>query len=479
MNFTIAELREATGGILHHGEPGRPIHRICTDTRILREGEAFVALDGKNFHGETFIAEALRKGASGVITTASPDKSFPEDRFFIQVKDSLEALGDVAREWRRVVDPTVCALTGSAGKTTTKEMIAHICREKFRCLSTQGNFNNLIGLPLTLLRLEEEHEVAIVETGMNQAGELMKLAQIALPDISVITNIGNAHIGNFGCVEGLIRAKAELFEAMPRHGTAIINADCPHASMMAEAFDIPELVISYGQNEEADVRAENVTLCAPFGYTFDLKILDTRRHVHLKVFGRYQLSNALAAAAAAATLGVGPEEIARRLEDFEAPDMRSRTEWLDGIFIVSDCYNASPDAMIASMNSLKDVSGIARRFAVIGDMRELGEHSEKYHRNAGIALAEAQIDYLCTYGKDSIFVHEEAERKGIAAKHFESREEIAEFLHSRLERNDALIIKGSRDMKLEEVLRRLKEMRAAVRNGDSALQPTEENSGPC
>ncbi len=468
MNLTVGEIREATKGRVLWGDPKQVVRKICTDTRLLREGETFLALRGPNFKGDDFVDQAVSQGAQGIISmsaTMKPDMR--EDSFFLEVDDTLTALGDIAREWRRVVDPTVVALTGSAGKTTTKEMLAYICRGEFEMLATEGNYNNRVGLPLTLLRLREEHELAIVETGMNMAGELTELARISIPDISVITNVGNAHIGNFGTQEKLIAAKAELFEASPRDATAVINADCPHCSIMAEAFRIPEMVITYGQNKKADVQAKNVRLAEPYGYEFDLQILEEVLPVHLKVYGRFQVSNALAAIAAAATLGVSPETIADKLCRFNAPEMRGHTEWFDGIFMISDCYNASPDATISSLQSLNDVAGINRRFAVLGDMAELGEHSERFHRIVGAAVAEAHIDYLCTIGEYSEYIREEAEKSGIAAKQFDSAEEIAEFLNRKLGPSDGMIIKGSRMLKLEQVLLRLKELRSMVQQGEA------------
>ncbi len=466
MNLTLLEIAEATRGVIRIGNPEDVALKLCTDTRTLKYDELFVALNGKNFRGENFLSQAIDKGAMGVVTELDrvPD-DFPLNKCFVQVDDTTQALGDIARAWRDVVNPTVCALTGSAGKTTTKEMLAYLCREDFDLLATQGNLNNLIGLPLTLLRLKEEHCLAVVETGMNQAGELTRLAEIARPDIGIITNVGNAHIGNFGSVEKLIAAKAELFEAMPKDSTAVINADCPHCAIMSEAFDIPSMVITYGQNSKSDVQANNLKLEKPYGYRFRLRILDWEDEILLKVFGRYQVSNALAAAAGAAIIGVDPNSIAERLERFVAPSMRANTEWLDGSLIISDCYNSSPDATITSLRSLNDLNQMNRRLAVIGDMHELGDLSEKYHRQVGEAVAEAKIDYLLTYGEMVRATEEAAESQGIATRHFENKEEIADFLHHKLEKDDVLIIKGSRTLQLEEVIRRLKELRSEARTG--------------
>ncbi len=471
MNLTLTELCEAAGGRLTRGNPEDRAGKLCTDTRILRPGEVFVALNGPNFVGAQFLPEAVRKGAQGAICALEePPEDFPADRFFVSVPDATDALGDIAREWRRIVDPRVIAVTGSAGKTTTKEMLAFICRGEVEMLATEGNFNNLVGLPLTLLRLKEEHELAIIETGMSFPEELTRLTEICIPDAAVLTNIGNAHIGNFGNLEDLIRGEAEIFEAMHAGGTAILNADCPHTSIMTEAFPLPGTMITYGQNDAADVRATNVRLAKPWGYQFDLHVLDETHPVHLKMYGRFQVSNALAAAAAAAFAGVSPGVIAERLSEFNAPAMRAQVEWFDGVLIVSDCYNASPDAVVRSLWSFNDVHGLRSRVAVLGEMKELGGHEEKYHRLIGVTAAEAQLDALCTIGGSARFACEEAEQRGVAARHFEDVEELAEFLHRHLRSGDGLMIKGSRALRLENVLRRFREIRSAVREGD--MTPT-------
>jgi UDP-N-acetylmuramoyl-tripeptide--D-alanyl-D-alanine ligase len=466
MNFTIGELLQATGGLLHLGLWNTPAGRICTDTRTLQPGETFVALSGKNYRGIEFIPEALARGAAGVLACSTLPADYPRDRFYIEVQDTQAALGDIAREWRRVVNPKVVAVSGSAGKTTTKEMTAHICRPYLQTLANEGNLNNLIGLPITLLRLQEQHELAIIEVGMNQPGELTRLTELCIPDIAIITNVGNAHIGNFGSLKGLIAGEGEILRAMSEDGTAIINADCPHASMMAEVIDRPNLIISYGQHERADVQALNVRLAQPYGYEFDLRFLDEVLPVRLNVFGRYQVYNALAAAAAALHVGIEPEQIVERLEEFDPPRLRSQAEWIDGIFIIADCYNASPDATMTALRSMQDVSGLERRVALLGDMLELGEFAEQFHRQVGAVVAEAKFDLLCTVGEMSRITSHEAEKRGVAVAHFASSVEAAEFLSSELRSNDGLVVKGSRGVRLEEALRAFRELRSAIRNGE-------------
>jgi UDP-N-acetylmuramoyl-tripeptide--D-alanyl-D-alanine ligase len=468
MKFTIGELLAATGGVMHQGLWELPSGRICTDTRTIQPGDTFLALNGKNYRGSAFVDEALQKGAAGVIALGPLPSGYPLDRFFISVKDTTDALGDIAREWRRVVDPTVVAVSGSAGKTTTKEMLAHICRASTPMLANEGNLNNLVGLPLTLLRLREEHELCVIELGMNQPGELTRLTEICIPDIAIVTNVGNAHIGNFGSQEALIKGESEILRAMPRSGTAVVNFDCPHASMMAEAINRPDVLISYGQNKKADVQARHVRLTKPYGYEFKLQILDEIVDVRLNVFGRYQVYNAMAAAAAAMAIGIEPSVVAERLSTFEPPALRSETEWFDGIFIIADCYNASPDATVHAVRSMADVSGIARRVAVLGDMYELGTHTEKFHRQVGSVVGDSRYDQLVTVGEHSRAISEEAAKRGVAVRHFTDSDAAADFLQEFLQAHDGVVVKGSRGIRMENVLRRFKELRSAQRNGDLA-----------
>lgn len=466
MKMTLEQIVKATGATLHHGDPSRHAGRICTDTRTLQPGDTFLALSGRNFRGDDFIPQAIEKKAAGIISHhGTTDLGLSDGVYHLSVADTTRALGEIGRQWRMIVNPRLAAITGSAGKTTTKELFAFLCMGDGAVHATEGNFNNFIGLPLTLLRLREEHRMSIVEVGMNHSGELRRLADICKPDVGILTNIGNAHIGNFGSLGKLIAAKAELFEGLDPEATAVLNTDCPHSAVMGEAFRIPKNIVMYGQDSKADVRAEGVRLVKPFGYEFTLVIGDFRESVHLKVYGRFQVSNALAAAAGAWTMGISPSRIAERLSEFNAPEMRAQTEWFDGVFIVTDCYNASPASVISTLQSLSDVHGIGRRFALLGDMKELGEYSRKYHEEVGIATAEAGIDFLVTYGSEASIIMEEAARRGVPSRHFDDPEEAADFLSCKLEAGDALLVKGARVLKLEDILMKFKEIRVSLREG--------------
>lgn len=466
MNLTLDQICKATGAELVQGDATCLAGKICTDTRTIQPGDTFLALSGMNFKGDDFIPQALEKGAAGIISHRDfGTVTIPSNVYHLAVGDTTRALGEIGRQWRLIVNPRLAAITGSAGKTTTKELFAFLCRADLNVHATEGNFNNFIGLPLTLLRLKPEHKVSIVEVGMNHSGELRRLADICKPDVGILTNIGNAHIGNFGSLSKLIAAKAELFERLDPEATAVLNTDCPHSAVMGEAFRIPKNIIMYGQDSKADIRAEGVRLVRPFGYEFTLVIGDVRERVHLKVYGRYQVSNALAAAAGAWTMGISPGRIAERLEEFNAPEMRAQTEWFDGIFIVTDCYNASPASVISTLQSLSDVHGLGRRFALLGDMKELGEYSATYHKEVGMAVAESGVDFLVTFGKDSEIIMREASSRGISSRHFSDADEAADFLSCKLESGDALLVKGARALKLEDIILKFKEIRVSLREG--------------
>jgi UDP-N-acetylmuramoyl-tripeptide--D-alanyl-D-alanine ligase len=463
MNFTIEQVLQFTGGELLCGSRAQRIGRICTDTRTIQPGETFLALNGPRFHGDDFVEEALYRGAAGAISSRdSIDEKFPIDRYHVRVADTERALGDIARAWRRTMAAKVIAVSGSSGKTTTKEMLSHICAASRSTLSTRGNLNNLIGLPGTLLELNESHEMAVIETGMNVPRELARLGEICDPDIAIVTNIGNAHIGNFGSLENLILCEGEIVEVLRRDGVAVLNSDCPNVRKLPSLLPMPEQVVTYGVGEEAHVRAVNIKPMQPVGYRFDLTANGESVTIVLGIYGRYQIYNVLAASAAALAAGFELPQIAAALENFQPPKLRSQAEWSDGVLIISDCYNASPDATIKSLASLTDVSGIRRRIALLGDMNELGAQSEELHRETGRAVAAARIDVLCAFGKQAGWIAEEAARGGVVTHRLEDREEAAQFVGTLLKEGDALLVKASRTVGLEKVLERVRELRRAA-----------------
>lgn len=467
--FVAADLAKACGGEIVHGNPDTPFEFVDTDSRTARKNSLFWALDGPRYRGEDFAADAFAKGATGIACERRPVSGVSSDGVIILVKDTLRAYGDVANWWRRKVAPKVVAVSGSAGKTTTKEMLAHLCRGTMNVLHTTGNLNNLIGLPRTILDLDPSHEIAILELGMNQPGELTRLTRIAEPDFGIITNIGNAHIGNFGSQKALIAGEAEIFQTMRKDGVGILNADCPHCAMLPESFRTPDNIITFGQEKKADVRAEEIERISPYGYRFILRVLDSEEAVvTVPLYGRYQVMNVLAAAATAIALSMDIEDVARGLNSFRPPAMRSELEYLDGITVVKDCYNASPASMVESLRSLVDMHGPKRRIAFLGEMAELGAMAEHFHREAGAAAAAAKFDLLVCVGANMRHAIDEAKRAGVACEFFDSTDSAAAFLAKELRTDDVLLVKGSRVNKLERGLERLRELRANVRNGVEA-----------
>ncbi len=451
MELTIGQIVSATKGVLKRGDETTLVTHVGTDTRTLHAKEMYVGLKGETFDGNTFTEQALEKGAFGVLTSRTDlDASAPGNGFIIAVEDTTRALGLMARAWRRIVSPMVVAITGSSGKTTTKDMAAHLCRGEMEILATEGNKNNHIGLPLTLIGLERKHETAIVELGMNHSGELRALTGIADPSIGVLTNIGDAHLGNFANIEELRMAKSELFATMKRSTTAVINADCPNSQKLRERQVLPWEVIEFGETHDAQVRATNVRPAKPFGYEFDLRFFQYKKlSARIQVFGHYQIQNVLAAATVALLLGVPPETIAERLGTFEAPRMRSNLRELGGVRVIEDCYNASPSAMIASIYSFAELECTGRRFVLLGDMYELGDFAESQHRRVGAAAASPKIHHTFCVGAQARWIAEEAEKHGATALHFETIEDAVTALLETLQPGDSILVKGSRRARLE------------------------------
>ncbi len=464
MKIGIAELVAATGGTTNGCDATASGSGIATDSRTIRRGEWFLALDGPNHRGSDFIAAALAAGAAGVVTH-DYEAAVALDAPAVIVSDSLRALGDIALAWRRHNGARILAVSGSSGKTTTKEMLAHVMRGAVSAVVTEGNRNNLVGLPQTLFRLEESTRLGVVELGMNHPGELERLTEICDPDIAIITNIGNAHIGNFGGLDALIRGEAEIITAMRQNGTLLLNASCPNHAKLVERYHYQGRVITFGCGPDAEVRAENVRPIEPHGYRFDLVTAEGRASVIVPVFGRYNVDNALAAAAAALAAGLDLKWIAERISTFATRAMRSEIEYFDGLTIVKDCYNASPAAMLRSIGSAADVPHVRRRVALVGDMLELGEHAQHYHREVGIAAGHAGLDLVCAVGEWTPLIVEEASRLGVRAEHFPDARAAANFLAQELEPGDLLLVKGSRGNRLEQCLDMFRETRAAIRNG--------------
>lgn len=430
---TAALARSVNGRLLREGNSA--IHGAAVDSRRVLPGNVFFALPGEHTDGHWFLRDAVERGAAALVVTQDVDADGLGDASLIVVGDALLALHLAAAEWRNRFDPLVVGVTGSLAKTSTKEQIAEVLSERWNVLRNTANENNEIGLPLTLMRLTPEHEVAVLEMGMYQAGDIAPLAALARPSIAVVTAVRGTHLERAGSIEAIERGKRELVETLPRTGTAVLNADDQRVARMAKAAPSGVDVITYGFDEGADVTAADVESLADRGMRFRLVTGIGEVDVETSSLGRHSVHNALAAAAVALTVGLDLDTIAAGLaRPFDMPH-RSKLIDLGPFKVLDDSYNASPDSMIAALDLLASLPG--RHVAILGEMLELGEASEAEHRRVG-DCARRQADLFIGVGPFG------GERR--------SKEWLLENIEETVAPGDTVLIKGSRGAAMEELL---------------------------
>ncbi|KYZ77101.1 UDP-N-acetylmuramoyl-tripeptide--D-alanyl-D-alanine ligase [Anaerosporomusa subterranea] len=443
--FLLQEVLTATGGSASSDKMTR-FCSISTDTRLLQPGSLFIALSGEHFDGHNYLNTAAENGAVGVIVSRR-DIAVPAGVIVIVVADTRRALQDLARFHRQRFSGPVIAITGSNGKTTTKDMTAAVLSSRLSTLKTQANFNNEIGLPLTLLRLDQSHQVAVVEMGMRGKGEIQELAAIALPTIGVVTTVGETHIELLGSVENIAAAKAELVEAIPEDGTVILNGDNPLVRAMAKKT--PAKIVFYGM-VDAEVTAKAI-IQTETGMSFDCCWPNQSFRVDLATFGRHNIYNALAAIAVGRELGLTPAEICQGIASFVPDGMRLQVQAIGQYRVINDAYNASPLSMAASIEALKDIAA-GRTVAVLGDMLELGDFAVEAHRKIGEKLAAQRIDLVITVGNLSRNIAQAAMEVGLHVEACDNHEAARQMLKKFLRAGDTVLLKGSRGMKMEQLL---------------------------
>ncbi len=445
------------GGEVIYGNPLARARGVSSDSRSVSAGNLFVPLRGPNFDGHNFIRETLIKGAAGSLVQRGFESTAPANgasTFLIRVEDTLRALGDLARFWRNRLPVTVIGITGSNGKTTTKEMTARILSGPFKVLQTEGNFNNLIGLPLMLLRLSPEHEIAVLEMGMNAPGEIARLREIAEPRISTITNIGRAHLEFLGDLDGVARAKGELWDKLTPEDCIAVNVD--DARIVALAATAPSCRITFGMVQHADVHGENLRVEPGRGTSFSLSMNGKKKDVLLGVFGSHHVYNALAAAALASAAGAEWHEILGGLENFQPYHGRGEIIRLRGnVCILNDTYNSNPDSLRASLAAFAEMKGQRRGLVVLGDMLELGSASDQAHEEAGRAIVEMGFGRLYFVGEHAPEFARGANVRavnGIRVQVARKPDELLETLEKAIEPGDWIFIKGSRRMRMEKIV---------------------------
>ena len=426
---------------------------VSADSRTLLPGEMFFALRGERCDGHDYVADALGRGAAAAVVERDVAVPGKVRDCVVRVPDVLKALGDSARAFRRAWGGKIVAVTGSNGKTTTREMIHHILSQEMACKRSPKNYNTNVGLPLTLFQAEPRERVLVVEMGTNAPNEIAEMARIAEPDVGVITNIGHSHLEGLGSREGVALAKAELIEGLNPGGAAFLNADDDWFEMLSGRSNAP--VISYGLGEKADLRGSAVQRRRG-GLAFTA---GGSARVKLSVPGRHNVHNALAAMAVARYFGVPLDVSATRLADVRLPALRYEVRRIQGVTVVSDCYNANPDSMRAALETFRGQKTEGRRIAVLGDMMELGAESERLHEVVGEAAARARLDGLWAVGDYARHVAQAAERSGLSGRTFcaPRLEDIETDLLRELQRGDALLIKGSRGARMERLVEKLED----------------------
>ena len=419
------------------------ITKISTDSRDIDEGTLFVALIGERFDAHDFVADVLEKGAKAVVCS----KNLGDDPRIIYVEDTGKALLDIAHGYRKTFDIPFIGLTGSVGKTTSKGMIYAVVNKKFNAHRTAGNLNNEIGVPKTLFCLEDYHEAAVIEMGMNHFDEISRLSKTVEPTIACITNVGTAHIENLGSREGILKAKCEILHGMKKGSTLIINGDNDMlATLKSDDYDLMRFGID---GENLSMKATNIRPDATGTY-FTAVYDGEETEVFVPSVGIHNVYNALCAMCVGVKLGYTLSEAASGIADFEPEGMRQKITKINDITFIEDCYNANLDSMKASLDALATINK-GKAYAVLGDMLELGEFSEEAHRQVGEKASSVGCECVLTYGELSRYICDEAIKNGCKAIAYDNKEEMAEFLFENLKKGDTVLFKGSRGMRMEEI----------------------------
>jgi UDP-N-acetylmuramoyl-tripeptide--D-alanyl-D-alanine ligase len=463
MTWTIDDILDATRGELAAGARGRSFDSIGIDSRTITARAVFVAIRGDVHDGHRFIGEVLNQGIRGIVVrrdrvdAVRALREMHGDVACVAVADTNRSLGDLGGFHRRRSPAAVVAITGSNGKTTTRRMAAEILSRRFTVLEPAKNLNNQIGVPLTLLRLEPTHQWAVLELGTNQPGEIARLSEICTPDIGVITNIGPAHLEGLGSLEGVLQEKSALVAGLAPGGRAVLNADDPRLRSLAGASGAGALL--FGCSADAAVRAEQIQE-TEHGIRFQLLLPGRRTAVQLQAFGRFMVHNALAAAAVGYALGLDAADIRAGLEAFIPVGGRMDvSELAGGIHLIDDTYNANPASMEGAMHALHRLRGTARSLLVLGDMRELGRDAAARHREVGRLAARSGAAKLLACGDFAADVAAGARQGGMAAADIVigSRAEVQAALLQVLQAGDWLLVKGSRAMGMEAVVRAVRD----------------------
>lgn len=441
---TLGKLLE---GVAETAYPDLPVNCITTDSRKIEKGCVFIAVVGERFDGNDFVMEALEKGAAAAVVS----RHFDDDRC-IWVPNTLDAYSAMACNYRKQFHPLVVGVTGSVGKTTTKEMVAAILSKFGKTLKNEGNRNNEIGLPETVLKLDESTELAVFEMGMSALGEISRLSRCAMPYAGIITCIGVSHIEMLGSQENILKAKMEILDGMPADGLLVLNGDDPFLNSVRDSLTCRVATFAV-DNDSCDVTAREIS-CKTFPSTFTIRDKEHGSfYVTIPCSGIHAVKDALAAYTLATRLGLDPGTCASALSEYAPSGMRQRFRTVRGITVIEDCYNANPDSMEASLKTLADLPCNGIKIAVLGDMLELGDISDDAHRKTGALAGTLGLDILLCCGEKMKLAAETAAEAGVSCvRHFEDKMEIADYLRECAHAGDMVLFKASRGMALEDIM---------------------------
>lgn len=463
MNLTIKQAADSCGGKLccAEGKENMQLQGAVLDSRKVEAGYLFFATKGERVDGHTFIPKAVELGAACVVCEKEPESIADGAVPYILVEDSFQALKDIAEFYRESLDITVVGITGSVGKTSTKEFIAGVLSEKFQVLKTEGNFNNEVGLPLTILRIRKEHEVAVLEMGISEFGEMHRLSKVAKPDICVLTNIGQCHLENLKSRDGILKAKSEIFDFMSEFGYVVLNGDDDKLATLDKVQGMRPIrfgLCESSTDKERDVYATDIVSKGLFGSEATMHLEGKEYPIEVMLPGQHMVYNALAAACVARLLDMTAEEIQSGLKNVQPVGGRSHIIRAEKYTIIDDCYNANPVSMKAAIDLLTTAEG--RTVAILGDMFELGTNENALHEGVGTYAVEHDVDVLLCVGSLSRYLYDGAMKAWDAAgdiRYFETKEELLEELPDILDEGDTILVKASHGMHFEEVVQKLEE----------------------
>ncbi len=451
--LTVKEVIKAVRGKLICGNQRGEISGVSIDSRTIKRGEIFFALKGERFDGHDFLQEVIEKGAKAAVV--SKKKKFATKITIIKVAHTLTALQELAKFYRRKFNPVVVGVTGSNGKTTTKDMLKALLLSKYRVVATPGNYNNIVGLPLTLFEISPGTECLVLEMGTNHAGEIKRLAEISLPQMGVITNISATHLQFFRCISNVLSAKMELVQLLPAQGKVVLNIDDVH--LRSQFKRIKQEIITFGTNPQANVRASDVVVSSPGEkerLSFSVHTGRDRKEFDLNCLGRYNIYNALAAIGVAKEFGISLSLMVDVLREFKFPKLRMEKLKYGEVTIINDAYNANPTSVKAALSELISSFPSQRKIVVLGDMLELGRMSRKFHEEIGKIVATSPIYSLITIGEDAQFIAQAAREWGMEGENifsFKDKKFASRKLKKLVKPKDAVLIKGSRKIGLEEI----------------------------